>query len=89
MPHPLATQLATLMDWDLVELRTIVARFVQAESDPAERQRMRLFGARLGAFKRELDQKSRKLTAEELELALTVLLVTSVEGPEEPGGSPP
>ncbi len=81
MPHPLAAHLAPLIDQDIAELRLIVARFVASESDPEERQRFRLFGARLGPFKTELARKSRVPSVEEMELALTVLLVTRVANP--------
>lgn len=82
MPHPLAAHLAPIIDQELSELRLIVARFVASESDPEERQRLRLFGARLGAFKTELARHSRVPSSEEMELALTVLLVTQVGLPE-------
>jgi hypothetical protein len=75
MAHPLATQLAPIMHRDVEELRQIVAHWVIEESSERERARYRSFGANLSELKRRISVRAQPPTEEELEIALTVLLV--------------
>ncbi|MEB2311134.1 MAG: hypothetical protein OZ921_03320 [Sorangiineae bacterium] len=77
MPHPLARTLAPLIDLEVDELRAIVARWVLAESDERERARYRRFGAELRALKARVGTRVTPPTEEEIEIALTALLVLS------------
>jgi hypothetical protein len=74
MPHPLATQLAPLMDRDVQELREIVARWIVNEPSELERARLRAFGAELRAMKTRIQRRPTPPSEEELEIALTALL---------------
>jgi hypothetical protein len=75
MPHPLARTLAPLMDLEVDHLRQIVARWVLSESDEIERARYRRFGAELRALKARIEARSVPPSEEEIEIALTALLV--------------
>ena len=75
MTHPLATELAPLIDRDLMMLHEVVARWVVAERDADERARYRAFGSELSAVKRRIEARSVPPTREEIEIALTALLV--------------
>ncbi len=75
MAHPLATELAPLMHQDVDALHTVVARWVVAERDSEERARYRAFGGELSALKRRIEARSTPPTHEEIEIALTALLV--------------
>lgn len=77
MPHPLAQQLAPLMDQDLDSLRAIVARWVLEAPNDLERARYRLFGAELGAVQRRIQARSTPPTQEEIEIALLAVLAIS------------
>ncbi len=77
MPHPLARTLAPLIDLEVDDLRAIVARWVLAESDETERARYRRFGAELRALKARIKARTTPPTEEEIEIALTALLVLS------------
>ena len=77
MAHPLATQLAPLMSHDLHELRSIVAHWVVNEPSETERFRYRRFGAELRAVKDRIAARPAPPSEEELEIALTALLVLS------------
>jgi hypothetical protein len=75
MTHPLASELAPMIDRDLVMLHEVVARWVVAERDADERARYRAFGSELSAVKRRIEARSVPPTQEEIEIALTALLV--------------
>ena len=75
MAHPLACQLAPLIDRDVDELRQIVARWVVDEPSEQERARYRCFGAGLSRLKQRIEARTTPPTEEEIEIALTVLLV--------------
>lgn len=77
MPHPLATHLAPLMNQDVDDLRAIVAHWVVNESSEVERHRYRCFGAELRAVKARIAARPQPPSEEELEIALTALLVLS------------
>lgn len=77
MTHPLANQLAPLMDHELDELHAIVAEWVIGEKNDLERARYRVFGAELGAVKRRISARSSPPTREEIEIALTAVLALS------------
>lgn len=77
MPHPLARTLAPLIDLDVDDLRAIVARWVLAEADESERARYRRFGAELRALKARIQARATPPSEEEVEIALTALLVLS------------
>ncbi len=77
MTHPLAAQLAPLMDSQLDELRTIVARWVLEATNEADRARYRCFGAELGAVQRRIRARPVPPTHEEVEIALTAVLAIS------------
>lgn len=77
MPHPLARTLAPLIELEVEDLRAIVARWVLAESDERERARYRRFGAELRALKARVEARKTPPTEEEIEIALTALLVLS------------
>ena len=82
MPHPLASHLAPLIDRDIEELRGIIARFIVSEPTPAERARYRRFGAELGGLKARLEARKIPPSDEEVELALSTLLVLAGASPE-------
>lgn len=75
MVGSMAAQMARLLtDSELDELREIVARWVaEAETDASRRQHREL-GARLIELKAELARAPVAPTAEELEVALTMML---------------
>lgn len=75
MTHPLANELAPLIDRDLAMLHEVVARWVVEERDAGERARYRAFGSELSAVKRRIEARSVPPTREEIEIALTALLV--------------
>lgn len=75
MPHPLATELAPLIGLDVASLHEVVARWVIAERDTEERARYRAFGAELSGLKRRIEARPTPPTHEEIEIALTALLV--------------
>jgi len=75
VPHPLASHLAPLIDRDIEELRTIIARFIVSEPSEAERARYRRFGAELAGLKARLAARKIPPSDEEVELALSTLLV--------------
>ena len=75
MAHPLACQLAPLMDRDLEELHQIVADWVLREQSETERARYRLFGGELRELKRRIAARPTPPTEEEVEIALAALLV--------------
>jgi hypothetical protein len=75
MPHPLATHLAPIIDQDVEDLRSIVAHWVVNEPSEAERARYRCFGAELRAVKQRIDARPTPPSEEEIEIALTALLV--------------
>lgn len=77
MTHPLATQLAPIMDRDVHELRGIVAEWVVSESSAHERARYRTFGAELGKVQMRISKRPAPPTEEEIEIALTALLALS------------
>jgi len=75
MAHPLASELAPIMDREVDELHQIVARWVVREEREPERNRYRLFGADLREVKRRIAARGVPPTSEEVEIALTALLV--------------
>ena len=75
MAHPLALELAPLMHRDVSELREVVARWVVGAASEEERARYRRFGADLSELKRRISSRTAPPTEEELEIAMTVLLV--------------
>jgi hypothetical protein len=75
MTHPLANELAPLMDREVGELHEIVARWVLAEQDGLQRARYRAFGSELRAVKARIQARTEPPTQEEVEIALTALLV--------------
>jgi len=75
MAHPLASHLAPLMNRDVDELRHEVAQWVVKEPDERERARYRRFGAELRAVKARINARAAPPSEEELEIALTALLV--------------
>ena len=77
MAHPLASALAPIMDHDVDELRSIVARWVVNETSEAERNRYRRFGAELRAVQDRIAARPAPPSEEEVEIALTALLVLS------------
>ncbi|MEZ4225183.1 MAG: hypothetical protein R3B13_29800 [Polyangiaceae bacterium] len=74
MPHPLATQLAPIIDLDVPELQSIVARWVVNESDELERARYRAFGADLRGLKERILARPNPPSEEEVEIAITAML---------------
>jgi hypothetical protein len=74
MAHPLASHLAPLIDEDLAELRSIVARWIMAEQSEGERARYRRFGAELRAVKGRIARRTVPPSEEEVEIALTAVL---------------
>ncbi|HLV20869.1 MAG TPA: hypothetical protein VKZ49_08300 [Polyangiaceae bacterium] len=74
MAHPLATQLAPLIDRDVEELRQIVARWIVNEPCETERARYRAFGVELRALKSRILRRPIPPSEEEIEIALTALL---------------
>lgn len=74
MPHPLATQLAPLMDLNVEELHQIVARWIVNEPSELERARLRAFGSELRKMKARIERRPTPPSEEELEIALTALL---------------
>jgi hypothetical protein len=74
MAHPLATQLAPLIDRDVNELRQIVARWIVNEPSERERARLRMFGAELRAMKLRIQRRATPPSEEEIEIALTAML---------------
>ena len=77
MSHPLAIELAPIMDHDVDELRAIVAHWVINEPSEVERGRYRRFGAELRALKDRIAARPAPPSSEEIEIALTALLVLS------------
>lgn len=75
MAHELARQLAPMMDRDVDELRHIVAQWVVGEHNERERARYRRFGAELRVLKARIAARPTPPTEEELEIAITALLV--------------
>jgi hypothetical protein len=75
MAHPLACQLAPLMDRELEDLHRIVARWVIDAKSEAERARYRYFGSGLRELKHRIAVRTCPPTQEEMEIALTVLLL--------------
>ena len=75
MAHPLACELAPLMDREVEELHEIVARWVIDAPSAAERARYRFFGSGLREFKSRVVARGTPPTREEVEIALTVLLL--------------
>jgi hypothetical protein len=63
------------MDRDVDELRCIVAEWVICERDELERARYRRFGAELRALKDRIRARPTPPTQEELEIAMTAMLV--------------
>jgi hypothetical protein len=91
MTHPLASALAPLMDCDVGQLHALVAQWVVVEPDPDERARYRAFGSELRAMQRRIQARAKPPTQEEIEIALSALLVLAGRragiGPMRP--SPP
>ena len=77
MPHPLARHLAPIIDHDVAKLHSIVARWIVNEPSELERSRYRLFGAELRAVQARIAARGTPPTEEEIEIALTALLVIS------------
>jgi hypothetical protein len=75
MAHPLACELAPVIDRDVEELHQIVARWVVQAPSEVEQARYRFFGAGLRELKRRIHARHIPPTQEEIEIALTVLLV--------------
>ncbi|HEY3233073.1 MAG TPA: hypothetical protein VGJ84_00060 [Polyangiaceae bacterium] len=75
MPHPLASRLAPIIDHDVEDLRAIVAHWLVNEPSEIERARYRRFGAELRALKQRIDARPTPPSEEEIEIALTALLV--------------
>jgi hypothetical protein len=75
MTHPLANELAPLMDRQVEELHEIVARWILSADDGGERARYRAFGSELRAVKQRIAARPEPPTQEEVEIALTALLV--------------
>ncbi len=74
MPHPLATQLAPIIDLEVGQLQSIVARWVVNEPDELERARYRTFGARLRGLKERIVARPQPPSDEEVEIAITAML---------------
>lgn len=77
MTHPLASQLAPIMNRDVEELRNIVAEWVVSERNELERARYRMFGAELSKVQARISKRPAPPTEEEIEIALTALLALS------------
>ncbi len=77
MSHPLASRLAKIIDRDVEHLHSVVARWVLEEPDALERARYRRFGSELSAVKRRIRARPVPPSEEEIEIALTALLVLS------------
>jgi hypothetical protein len=77
MTHPLASQLAPIMNRDVEELRSIVAEWVVSEANEHERARYRMFGAELSKVQARISKRPAPPTEEEIEIALTALLALS------------
>jgi hypothetical protein len=75
MAHPLACELAPVIDRDVEELHRIVARWVIGAPSELEQARYRFFGSGLRELKRRIQARHTPPTEEEVEIALTVLLV--------------
>ncbi|MFC1643038.1 hypothetical protein ACFL5O_10215 [Myxococcota bacterium] len=75
MTHPLATELAPIINNDVHELRRVVAEWVVREQSAQERARYRRFGAALGPLKARIAARPVPPTEEELEIAMTAMLV--------------
>jgi hypothetical protein len=84
MAHPLATELAPIMNRDVDDLRRVVAEWVVREQSERERARYRRFGAALSTLKARIAARSVPPTEEELEIAMTAMLV--IAGRELMGG---
>jgi hypothetical protein len=78
MPHPLATHLAPIIDNDVQDLRSIVARWIVNEPSELERARYRIFGAQLRAVKQRIDARPTHPSEEEVEIALTAALALAL-----------
>ncbi|HMR78339.1 MAG TPA: hypothetical protein PKD61_24700 [Polyangiaceae bacterium] len=74
MPHPLATHLAPIIDMEVPQLQSIVARWVVNESDELERARYRVFGAGLRGLKERILKRPAPPSEEEVEIAITAML---------------
>jgi hypothetical protein len=80
--HPLAAQMAKLLvGSDVDELREIVKRWVAEAPTAGSRRTYEEFGSRLVELKAELARAPVAPTAEELELALTMMLKLATENP--------
>jgi hypothetical protein len=92
MTHPLASALAPLMNRDVEHLHELVARWVVGEPDPDERARYRAFGSELRAMQRRIQAREIPPTQEEIEIALSALLVLAGRragsGPMRPSPQP-
>jgi hypothetical protein len=77
MTHPLASQLAPIMDRDVHELHGIVAEWIVSESSEHERARYRTFGSELSKVQARISARPAPPTEEEIEIALTALLALS------------
>ena len=75
MAHPLASELAPIMNRDVDDLRRVVAEWVVRERSERERARYRLFGAKLSSLKARIAARPVPPTEEELEIAMTAMLV--------------
>ncbi len=75
MAHPLASELAPIMNRDVDDLRRVVAEWVVRERNERERARYRRFGAALSTLKARIAARSVPPTEEELEIAMTAMLV--------------
>jgi hypothetical protein len=75
MAHPLATELAPLINLEVTALHEVVARWIVAEHDLDERARYRAFGSELSGLKRRIEARTTPPSREEIEIALTALLV--------------
>lgn len=85
-PDPLAVQMAKLLvASDLDELREIIKRWLAEAATSGARRKYEEFGARLIELKHALAEAPVQPTAEELELALTMMLRLAAES----NGKPP
>ena len=84
--HPLATELAPQIHRDVADLHQIVARWVIEAKTQQERAKYRVFGSGLRELQHRIAVRSTPPTEEEIEIALTVLLVLAGRhGSPEPG----
>jgi hypothetical protein len=75
MAHPLASELAPQIHRDVEELHQIVARWVVTAKSQQERAKYRVFGSGLRELQNRIAVRGTPPTQEEIEIALTVLLV--------------